>query len=366
MLRKVLVLVAASLAVLSAAGVAYADDDDAVNCELIVPASPLSAAGLMTPYQLTGKKCRESNLNTSAFVEATIFNPATSRLSIYRPVVVDRGDDPAAAPVSVTLPANAVVGVWFGFQGQNLTLRGDTAGCVNGLGRSVFGQFAYCGAREFFTATHSAIGAGRLKIPPLGVARDGKPCPTTRDFAIVDQDQSDNLDTQYRVVHGRIAQDTGQGDGRVLSNASDNGLLNQFIDPAIGCRPFTAPDLTAGGRPSPSLALNELQAEFQQAPTALVPPNDPMTLRGDNRSDEKTNLYRAGTGQPLLAGDNSRGYCDSLRAVAPDRLKGWEKFTRDAPSPDKATGKNLEQFLRNRLKATVKNLKCGKGSDHSG
>src|SRR5947207_8358861 len=52
------------------------------NCTLIVPANPLTAQGLATPYQLvaTDRKagdCHESNDAQSAFVEATIIDPAT-------------------------------------------------------------------------------------------------------------------------------------------------------------------------------------------------------------------------------------------------------------------------------------------------
>src|SRR5690348_16038142 len=50
------------------------------NCSLIVPANPLSAQGLATPYQLVATdrragKCNESNDAQSAFVEATIIDP---------------------------------------------------------------------------------------------------------------------------------------------------------------------------------------------------------------------------------------------------------------------------------------------------
>jgi hypothetical protein len=38
-------------------------------------------------------------------------------LSVYRPLVIDRGTQPAAPPVIPALPAGAVVGVWFGFTG---------------------------------------------------------------------------------------------------------------------------------------------------------------------------------------------------------------------------------------------------------
>src|SRR6266568_8223020 len=126
------------------------------NCTLIVPANPLSAQGLATPYQLfapdaaANGPCNEANANQGAFVQATIYNPATGAFSVYSPLVIDQGTQPAVVPIAPTLPANAVVGIWFGFNGTNLTLQGAqgdntlaTGQCTNGLNGSVFGQFAY-------------------------------------------------------------------------------------------------------------------------------------------------------------------------------------------------------------------------------
>lgn len=342
------------------------------NCTLIVPPAPLSARGLTTPYQLAATKradgaCHEANANQSAFVEATILDPASGALSVYRPLVVDEGSTPAAPPVPVQLPRNAVVGVWFGFQGDTLTLRGNSPGCVNGLPGSPFGQFAYCGAPAFFSAANSAIAAGKLKVPALGTGRDGKTCPTTRDFSVVDQDQSDNLDSEYLATpDGRTAQSTpantaALGRTTVLTNASDNGLMNNFIDPALGCRPFTAPDATAGGKPVPSLALNELQAAADQvAPVALIPPNDPMAQVNGKPSVAKADQYRAGTDQPPLKPrvDTAAAYCSNLAKIAPARLNLDRRFTAAAPSPDPAAAKNLFTFLQQRLKTSFMNLAC--------
>jgi hypothetical protein len=86
-----------------------------VNCTLAIPANPLSAQGLATPYQLVGTNaaadgaCNEANPNQSAFVQADILNPATGQISTYEPLVIDQGTTPAAAPVVPQLPANAVV-----------------------------------------------------------------------------------------------------------------------------------------------------------------------------------------------------------------------------------------------------------------
>jgi hypothetical protein len=342
------------------------------NCTLIVPDAPLTAQGLATPYQLVATNrrngpCREANVDQSAFVEATILDPATGTLSVYRPLVINRGTTPAAPPVVPKLAPGSVVGVWFGFQGYVLTLRGATDGCVNGLPGSPFGQFAYCGAAEFFTAANNAIRAGKLKVPGVGMAKDGKPCPTTRDFSIVDQDQSDNLDTSYlALANGRTAQHTPVNAQAlpattILRNASDNGLLNTFVAPALGCTPFTAPDLTAGGAPASSLALNELQAAVAQAqPMALIPPNNPMTQVRGRPSVAKINLYRAGVNMRPFdpAVDTARNYCQNLTTIAPARLRLDRLLTIVAPSPDPAAARNLFTFLQQRLKASFTDLAC--------
>jgi len=328
----------------------------AVTCTLRVPRAPLSAGGLATPYQLAGTGCNEGNGDTAAFVEAAIFDPAAGALSVYRPLVIDAGTMPAAAPTPVTLPPNAVVGIWFGFQGDTLKLVGPGAGrCVNGLRDSLFGQFSYCNAPMFF---HAARG---VMMPPIGTGTDGLPCPTVRDFAVVDQDQSDNVVTNYVLTaDGQVAQDTpaNRALGAVINNGSDEGLLTRKIDPALGCQPPVAPDLTQGGAMVGSLALNELSAAQQQAaPIALVPPNDPMVQVNGNPSIAKTILYRLGVGQsPFVAADAAAMYCANLAAIAPVRLATDQVLFTASTSPDAAM--NLFDFLQARLTAAQQLLKC--------
>jgi hypothetical protein len=334
----------------------------------VVPPNPTGAAGLATPYRLQGSDgkgaCHEANTQQAAFVEATILDPATGALSVYHPLVIDDGTQPAAAPAAPALPAGAVVGVWFGFNGTTLTLGGDRGGCVNGLPGSPFGQFADCHGAAFFAAANGAIAAGKLAVPALGTAADGRPCPTTRDFSVVDQDQSDNLATSYRVLgDGRVAQDTaanaGLG-GTRLTNASDNGLLDAFVDPALGCRPMTAPDAGDGGKQVPSLALNELQAAAHQgAPVALVPANDPMSQVDGKASRAKNALYRQGVDQSVAASSDAAAYCRNLVAVAPGRLKADQARFAAARTPDAAAATNLFTFLAQRLQASFQNLGCG-------
>jgi hypothetical protein len=337
------------------------------NCSLVVPSAPTSAAGLATPYELVATDrgqgaCHEANADQSAFVEAAVYDPGAHAVSIYHPLVVDRGDEPAVPPVPVTLPTDAVVGVWFGFNGDTLTLKGPGAGdCVNGLPGSPFGQFAYCNAAAFFAAT-TADATFQQSIPALATSpKDGLPCPTSRDFSVVDQDQSDNLATVYRIINGRMAQATqATADrGTALTNGSDEGLVARFIAPALGCEPFTAPSLTDGGTPTPALALNELHAAARQpAPSALVPTSDPMVQVDGKTSTRKTNLYRAGVGQPALpAGQSPREYCRQLQTIAPNRLAADAAFLAAAPSPGPEF-RNLLTFLRDRLQGSLAQLGC--------
>src|SRR5271166_610856 len=106
-----------------------------VNCDIIVPANPLSARGLATPYQLTGPDgtspaasgCMMTNaVNLGAFVQATILNPRTGALSVYNPLVITQGTTPAVAPVVPKLPRHAIVTIDFGFNGTDLTQVGAT------------------------------------------------------------------------------------------------------------------------------------------------------------------------------------------------------------------------------------------------
>ena len=68
-----------------------------MNCTLTVPANPLSAQGLATPWQL-GDGCSMANAATEgAFVEATILAP-NGQVQVYNPLVITAGTTPAAAP----------------------------------------------------------------------------------------------------------------------------------------------------------------------------------------------------------------------------------------------------------------------------
>lgn len=345
------------------------------GCALIVPRHPLTAAGLATPYQLTGNvagggPCHEANSAVAAFVQAAALDPATGQIAIYNPLVIDQGTRPAVAPVVPALPANAVVAIWFGSNGTSLRLQGAdfatlTDGrCVDGLGPWVFGQVAYCNAPTFFAAANRLIQQKTLTPPALGTAHDGMLCPTVRDFSVVDQDQSDNVTTTYRITQdGRMAQDTAANATRfptsvVLKNGSDNGLLAGPLDAALGCAPWKAPDLANPGQVVSALPLDELQAAtYQPAPAALVPGNDPMTLVNGHPNLVKQNLYRAGVDQPFERSSaqsqaDNLAYCQNILRIAPARLQADRAWTEAATSPDPAVANSLFTFLASRLSVT--------------
>lgn len=341
------------------------------NCSLRVPDQPLTAQGLATPYQLFATDqeqgpCNEANANQSAFVQAVIFDPATNALSAYEPLVIDQGTKPAIAPVAPQLPQGAIVGLWFGFNGTTLHLTGDKAGglCINGRHGSDFGQFAYCNAPQFFHAVNAAIQAGKLAVPPAGTANDGQPCLTTRSFALVDMDQSDNVQTRYLANgDGQTAQMSDANAGQIqnpttLGNPSDNALLSRFVDPALGCQAWQIPDLVNNGTMTATLATDELQAAAnQQAPVALIPSGDEMVLVNNNSSLSKVNAYRIGVDQMPAATANDAStttYCNNLINIALPRLQLDSKVFQNAASPDGgATANSLFTFLASRLNASL-------------
>jgi hypothetical protein len=566
-----------------------------MNCTLIVPANPLTAQGLATPYQLTATDpaagpCNEANQNQTAFVQGAIIDPATGQVSIYDPLVIDVGSQPAVPPTVPTLPAGAVVALWFGYNGNTLSLAGpdqappsqasasatptatalsptatssasasptatsatgapsaassasaspsadspatgapsatssatgapsasspdgtgspsaspagstqaaaaaatapkaateaegsaplspdssdyarfnailiklsgvpqhapgsvptasppvvapssatppsaspsapasaqqsaqastsasaaptaaasastgasptmsvppvaagdapaasanpdatlQQANCVAGevIGGqfSSFTQVGACNAAAFFSAANSAIVSRKLRVPPPGQAADGMRCLTTRSFALIDQDQSDNVTTEYLTdANGQTAQDTAanrqsMNSPAVLFNGSDNGLLDFFVDPALGCSPWQVPNLADGGALAPALPLDELQAARYPGgrgnPSALVPPNDPMTLDGNGQfSTDKTNTYRSLVDMPPLpAGQSPQAYCSDMERIQGSRLQQDVNLLTRNPGPAPAAADNLFTFLAMRLQQSFANLNCG-------
>ncbi|HTQ91680.1 MAG TPA: hypothetical protein VMK84_19515 [Streptosporangiaceae bacterium] len=367
------------------------------DCDIVVPAHPLTAKGLATPYQLTGPAgtspadsgCQMINsLNLGAFVQATILNPATGALSVYDPLVITKGTKPAVRPVVPKLPAHAVVTIDIGFNGAILRQVGATPGalsqgrCTDGEPGSPFGQVSFCNGPAFFKAAFAAERAGRLTIPSAGISRTmvatagalgtGHACPTVRNFDMVDQDPSDNVTTTYLLnpATGRTAQYTAANRARMrgakkLVNGSDNALIDDFLDPALGCAPLEAPDLGNHGVMTTSQALDELLAARNEPKNAaLIPENDGMVVDNAGAIDlAKTNLYRSEIGQPLVSGrtqasSSPQMFCQNLVNIQTPFIAANEKLLAAAPSPVPTVGDTLYTFLANRLAGSFDELNC--------
>jgi hypothetical protein len=211
----------------------------------------------------------------------------------------------------------------------------------------------------------TAIAAGQsgaLAIPALGTGTGGQ-CPSTRDFRIVDQDQSDNVITTYLLNGNVLSQNTpannkAADNATILTNGSDNALVAEFVDPALGCKPFMAPSVTAPSGFSAALSLNELAANKEppvSGPPALVPINDPMVVIGANSSVEKVNLYRAAVGQPLatnVAGASSLAYCKNI-LIGGIFTQDNQALFAGKSSPLPAVANNLYTFLAQRFATSL-------------
>jgi len=355
-------------------------------CVLKVPADPLTALGLSTPYVVTG--CTQADAPT--FVEGVIVDLDAGTIKAYSPLVIDAGKAAAAAPTKISLGNNVVVGLWFGTNGDSLTLQGTIingvdsvlqGNCVNGGGGgatafSQFGQFSACNARAFFDAAQAVIANKQVTLPPLGNDFTGLPCPTTRDFGLVDQDESDNVVTQYLVLNnGQSAQNIPDNVAKfaaqktattVVSNGSDEGLLARLLDPPIGCSPWKIPDMAdkTNKQMVSTLATNELHARLQGKPVAFLPAGHAMTLTADGNPDiNKLNAYRTSVNQaPIrnLNQANTVSYCKNMYSVmGAGRILLWSSKTVKAASPDPAF-KNLAAFMVGRYNAAVgaDNLNC--------
>ena len=367
------------------------------NCDIIVPAHPLTAKGLATPYQLTGPAgtspaasgCQMINsLNLGAFVQATILDTRTGALSVYNPLVVTKGTRPAVAPVVPRLPRHAVVTIDIGFNGEILRQAGATPGalrqgrCTDGEPGSPFGQVSFCNGPAFFKAAFALERSGRLVIPSAGISRKvvvtggalgtGRACPTVRNFDMVDQDPSDNVTTAYLLnpATGRTAQATAANKARMphartLVNGSDNGLIDNFLDPALGCTPLKAPDLGNHGVMTTSQALDELLAARNEPKNAaLIPENDGMVTDIAGSTDlAKANLYRSEIGQPVVnrrtqASSSPQMFCQNLINIQTPFLAANERLFAAAPSPIPTAGDTLYTFLASRLAGSFDELNC--------
>jgi hypothetical protein len=350
------------------------------TCQLVVPQFPLSYNGLITPYQLL-PPCDMKV--APSFVEAVILDLDTNSLYVYHPLVINQGTTPLSPPVNFNMPKNSLVGIWFGSNANTISLTPQLSIqqglCVYNTGginsQDTFGQFAHCNAIAFFNKIKEII-INKVPfnppIPDLGIAIDGEPCMTTRDFSLVDMDPSDNLVTTYLIdmATGRTSQNNFNNQNLnpqaiILKNGSDNLLLSN-LDNIMGCKPYQVPNLVdptnqLTGKIS-SMALDEIHAALkQQNFYAYLPKGDPMTRINNMPSLAKLNAYRQGIFQPIIndigLADTS-AFCAHYTNIQLPRLQKNKQNFIIQPSPDIAISNNLYGFLLNRFSGSYLGLNC--------
>ncbi|KAG6330432.1 hypothetical protein ID866_8657 [Astraeus odoratus] len=347
------------------------------QCILKIPDNPLTASGLAAPFELTG--CNQLDFaNEGVFVEASILDPATGQIDIYNPLVINagmisvnqtNGKQSSKAgffipPITPTIPNGSVVALWFGSNANSVTLTGDTNTC-----------FAHCNAPAWFSAATTAVQKGLIKVPAPGTGLAGQACPTTRDFRIVDQDQSDNVDTTYLLIgNNTLAQQTPENaqanpDAEVLSNGVHIRDLTRIAFDFSSQRLITPFSMNLFNLPSvvplikipvqhvrfsiPDVSeMQELQGSLfpPAGGPALVPLNDPMVLVDGKQSLDKVNLYRAGVGQPQADDKNASAttYCQQF-AQSGLFISSNEGTFKGVTSPAADEATNLFTFLAMRF-----------------
>ena len=318
-----------------------------------------------------------------SFVEAVILDLDTNSLSVYHPLVINSATAPLIPPITFTMPKNPLVGIWFGSNANAITLTPlisiQQGLCVYNIGginsQDTFGQFGHCNGIVFFEKIKELIFNKvpfNPPIPELGIALDGEPCLTTRDFSLVDMDPSDNVVTTYLVdmVTGKTSQNSFNNQNInpqsvVIKNGSDNLLLAN-LDNIMGCTPYKVPNLVDPNNPTigkiSSMALDEIHAAIRQKKFyAYIPKGDPMVRINGIPSLNKLNSYRQGIFQPvindmIMADTNS--FCAHYINIQLPRLQKNKQLFIVQPSPDIAISTNLYGFLLNRFSTSYLGLNC--------
>jgi len=334
------------------------------SCDIIVPANPLSAQGLATPYVLTGPDgmtpaqsgCEMSNgAKLGAFVQATILDPATGALSVYEPLVITQGtspDTPGMKLKAPVIPADAVVTIDFGFNGTDLVQVGATpttladAHCASGQAGPASGPAPSCNGAGFFAAVRQAERKGLLKVPSPGTSNaiapsggdlgTGQSCPVISNFEVAGLYPGESVTTSYLLnpLTGQTAQNNSTFRGYIpgatlLHGNSANAVLDQYVDPILGCTPFEAPDLSDANVLTFSEALDEIAADAYPPKTAALPP-----------------------------AHGKAAYCQDLVDIQAPFLAANQKLLAAGQSPVTATADTLLAFLANRLSASFTSLGC--------
>ena len=173
-------------------------------------------------------------------------------------------------------------------------------------------------------------------VPSGGDLGTGRSCPVISNFEVAGLNPGVSVTTSYLLnpLTGQTAPDNTTyrnyiAGATLLHGNSANALLDQYVDPILGCTPFEAPDLSNAKVPAFSEALDEIAADAHPPKAAALAPG----------SDKAT-------------------YCQNLVDIQTPFLAANQKLLAAGQSPVTATADNLLTFLANRLSASFTSLGC--------
>ena len=354
------------------------------DCDIIVPAHPLTAKGLATPYQLTGHAdsspgasgCQMINsVKLGAFVQATILDTRTGALSVYDPLVVTKGTRPAVAPggAEAAQPRR--------HHHRHRLQRRDPPPGRRDAGRAPPGPLhrrrTGLALRAGVVLQRPRLLQGGLRPRALraaghpvrrdfqedgrdrGRAGNGPGLPDRAQLLMVDQDPSDNVTTAYLLnpATGRTAQATAADKGAHAAR-QDAGQRQRQRPHRQLPRPGARLHPVGSARPGEPRrddhvpgARRVARRRYEPKNAALIPENDGMvTDIGGNIDLAKANLYRSEIGQPLVnkrtqASSSPQMFCQNLINIQTPFLAANERVLAAAPSPVPTAGDTLYTFL---------------------
>ena len=341
-------------------------------CGLIVPENPLSYQGLNTPYILksfTGNAadCSVLDQRTTVFVEIVIFDISASTFYIYNPLVVNRLKQIKIYDEIPQLPDQNIVGIWFGSNGVTFKLIDSNnslhfGDCIDGYNGSIFGNFAYCNARIFFTT----ISKYRISIPNIGKTVNGFTCLTTRSFEFNEQYQISNVISSYIVLNSyKIVMKTIKNLSIfkplfIIISKSNGYILNNYISIATGCTIFAGYDFTEQFIMKTSMILNEIYASLD-VEQVFIPSTHPSVTIDGVPNLNKLNLYRIGLNQSTVSEidyNDSRLYCDGIYKKTPIFLYKHHDLLNNYITPDETLGNSLLNVMISRFLTSWNTYNC--------
>ena len=172
-------------------------------CGILVPEDPLSINGLKKPYILksltnNNNDCCVTKTYKTVFVEVVILDIISNTFYVYNPPVINNNSQIKIKTELPSLPQQYIIGIWFGSNNVTFKLLDSNnslhfGNCADGTHQSIFGNFAYCNAKNFFITVNNLINSNNIKIPNSN-------CITSRSFEFNYQYDISGISSSYIIT----------------------------------------------------------------------------------------------------------------------------------------------------------------------